>query len=256
MPVIENPQLPPGYRHIGLGDTQSTNLDCLDHLRRGDPGRLWITADRQLAGRGSRGRGWVSEPGNLYASLLLRDPAPFSRLHTLGFAASLAVRDTLIALGGGGLPPVTVKWPNDVLVGGAKICGLLLESHEADGARYAIVGIGINTAHRPGDTLYRATSLAEEGLSVSALMAFQHLAVALDTRLAQWSRGDGFAATRDDWLRAAHGLGGPIEVQMSAGSGGERFSGRFVGLDEEGLLLLAEAGGRLRKVSAADIFFA
>ena len=250
--------LPEGFRHEALGEVQSTNLTCLERAREGDAGNLWITATRQSTGKGSRGRGWTSEEGNLYASLLLREPGPAGMLHTLTFVASLAIRDCLLALAGAGLLQVALKWPNDVLVNGGKIAGILLESHVLEGSRYVIIGIGINAAHHPPQTLYPATSLKDSGIGVSLEELLQHLARAVALRLRQWDGGRGLAEIRSDWIAAAKGIGEMIEIRMPAsGGGGEKvLAGRFEGIDENGLLILGGAGGRREHISVADIFFA
>ena len=91
-------ELPDGYRIKRLDDTVSTNADCLDAARSGEASGLWVIARRQSGGRGSRGRSWVSQEGNLFASLMLRDPAPAGVIAELTFVASLAVRDALARL--------------------------------------------------------------------------------------------------------------------------------------------------------------
>ena len=155
--------LPGGYRHQAFTDVSSTNTLCLEAAQNGDQGGLWITAERQVQGRGSRGRQWVSEPGNLYASLLLRAPGPDEKLHTLTFAASLAIRDAIYTLPDANSADVELKWPNDVLLNGRKTSGILLESHYVNEARFVIIGIGVNIRHFPSETLHPATSLKEAG---------------------------------------------------------------------------------------------
>lgn len=248
--------LPDGFRHLAFDAVQSTNLVCLEQARAGDEGRLWVTAQRQLKGKGSRGRGWVSEEGNLYASLLLQEPAPANALHTLTLVASLAVRDAILAINGAGLARVTLKWPNDVLVNGGKAAGVLLESHVLGGRRHVITGIGINVAHHPVKTLYPATSLRDEGLDVPLSELLQHLAGAMANRLTQWDGGNGMAQIRSDWLAAAQGVGETIEIRMPASGGETKITGIFEGVDEEGFLILRGAGGKRERISVADIFFA
>lgn len=256
MSSISSILLPEGFRHEALGEVSSTNLTCLERAREGDPGNLWITAERQSTGKGSRGRGWVSEEGNLYSSLLLKEPGPAGGLHTLTFVASLAIRDCLLALNGAGLLHVTLKWPNDVLVNGGKIAGILLESHVLGGNRYVIIGIGINVAHHPDKTLHPATSLKREGIDISLEALLQHLARAMSDRLEQWNGGQGIAKIRSDWIAAAQGIGEMIEIRMPASGGEKVLTGRFEGIDENGLLILGGAGGRREHISVADIFFA
>ncbi|MGB7287401.1 MAG: biotin--[acetyl-CoA-carboxylase] ligase [Salaquimonas sp.] len=245
-----------GYRHIALGDVASTNAVCVEHAAKGDPGALWITAKRQLAGRGSRGRNWVSEPGNLYSSLLLKDVGAVEHLHTLTFAASLAIRDSIYQVQGAGLNTVELKWPNDVLLNRRKTSGILLESHRFNSSQYVVIGIGVNIAHFPGETLHPATALNKEGLETSPEAFIQLLSHAMDKRLAQWNKGLGFGSIRNDWLLAAANLGQMIEVKLPTKTGTQLHTGTFNGIDEQGLLLLKGAGDKLERISVADIFFA
>lgn len=240
-----------GFRHLALGETPSTNAECLERARAGDPGRLWITARRQTQGRGSRGRGWVSEPGNLYASLLLRDLGSAQQVATLTFAVSVALRGAIAAFAGERI--VALKWPNDVLLDGRKVSGVLLESHRLDqGGQAVIIGIGVNCATFPPATDFPATSLAAEGMEVEPAGLFERLADEMAMVLARWDGGNDFAQVREQWLAHAVGMGEPVVARLPDGE----FRGTFENIDEVGRLMLRERGGRLRKISTADIFFA
>ncbi|MGH6988604.1 MAG: biotin--[acetyl-CoA-carboxylase] ligase, partial [Stellaceae bacterium] len=215
----------------------------------GAPHGTLITADVQTAGRGRQGRRWQSPPGNLYASILLRpDRAPAAAAQ-LGFAASLAAAEALSPL----LPPQCeprCKWPNDVLIEGRKIAGILLES-EATGLRlqWLVIGIGINIAAHPADAETPATSLA--ALGVPAL-APSDLLSAVGEKLLSWYevwQAEGFAPLRVAWRARADNIGGEIRVRAAAGD--ER--GRFVDLDEAGALVLENEHGR-RHISAGAVF--
>src|ERR1043166_8409052 len=116
-----------GARLLSLDEVGSTNAEAFARARAGERGPLWITARRQTAGRGRRGRAWVSEPGTLYASLLLTDPAPPQRAAELSLVAALAVHDALAERAAVLGPRLTLKWPNDVLCDGAKLAGILVE---------------------------------------------------------------------------------------------------------------------------------
>lgn len=119
------------FRHEAMAETPSTNLECFARARAGDGGNLWVTAIRQTGGRGRRGRPWVSEPGNLYASLLLVDPAPMDRIGSLPLAFALAVYRAIRAVLPTNGEPLEIKWPNDVLIGRRKTCGILMEAEPA-----------------------------------------------------------------------------------------------------------------------------
>lgn len=240
------------YRHVALAETVSTNSECLARAREGDPGNLWITATRQTGGRGRRGRAWFSEPGNLYASLLLIDPAPVERLHSLPLAAAVAVHRAIRRVMPPGSPEVAIKWPNDILIDGRKTCGILLEGEGLpDGRRALVIGCGVNVATMPLEALYPVTSLRREGSTVSPVELFAHLFVTMAETLSLWDRGAGIASIIDQWRASAKGVGETITVNLPDRS----LSGRFVGIDEDGRLLLDTGAGAPQAIAAGDVFF-
>ena len=199
-----------GVRLIERDTVGSTNTEALNLARAGERGPLWVTARTQSAGRGRRGRAWISEPGNLYASLLLGDPSPPERAAELSFVAALAVRDAVAALAGPLTARLALKWPNDVLIDGKKISGILIEGE----GTAVVVGIGVNCVHHPKETSYPASDLAAVGISMSIEELFAHLSATMMRRLKQWDRGAGFEAIRTDWLARAAGLGGPVRIAL------------------------------------------
>jgi len=230
----------------------STNDAALERARAGDPGNLWLLADRQTAGRGRRGRVWVSEAGNLYASALLIDPCIPAHLAELPFVAVVAVRRAVAARLARGGERVRIKWPNDLLVDGAKVAGILLESTRLGDGRTAVaVGIGINCAHAPSGTETAATSLRAGGCGVRPEELFDDLAAAFCDSLALWERGDGFGEIRAEWLAHAGGLGAAIRVRLVDGEE----SGLFEAIDLGGRLVLRLGDGTTRAISAGDVFF-
>src|SRR5262245_39728035 len=237
--------------HATLG---STNAEAVARARAGTPGPLWITAHRQTAGRGRRGRSWISEPGNLYATLLLSDPAPAEHAAQLSFVASLAVRDAIVVLAPALADRAALKWPNDVLIDGAKVAGILLESENADErapATMAVaVGIGVNCAHHPEHTATPATDLAAAGAPLTAEGLFAALSATLLARLTQWDRSRGFAAIRADWLAHAGGVGQDIRVALPD----RDLEGRFETLDSAGHLMLSLRDGGITAIAAGDVF--
>ncbi len=243
--TITQDALPQGFRWEAHSKLASTNDEAMSRARAGDPGHLWITAQEQTAGRGRLGRSWISHPGNLFASLLLIDPCPAQAAPKLGFVAGLAVAKTLRKFAGA---RVQLKWPNDAVVEGAKLSGLLLEATQVEGHLACVIGIGINCTHHPDDLPYAATDLAALGVSASANAVFATLAQELAQALSCFDEGRGFATIRQGWLGVAAGLGDMIRV-----SGVQMREGRFKGLDEEGHLLLQTDQG-LYVIEAGDVF--
>jgi BirA family biotin operon repressor/biotin-[acetyl-CoA-carboxylase] ligase len=245
------PRLDPFYRMLSHDRVGSTNDEAKTLAEAGAPAGTLVWARAQTGGRGRRGRAWVSEPGNLFLSLVLRPECSAVAAAQIGFVASLAVGEACARFLPGDAK-LTYKWPNDVLVGGRKIAGILLESQTGTGGGVAwlVVGIGVNLASSPADTEYPATSLAAAG---AAAFSPEAVLEALAERFLAWHetwRGiGGFAAVRNAWLTRAQGLGGRIRVRLP----GEELQGDFAGLDEDGVLLLDMISGR-RRIAAAEIF--
>src|ERR1043166_9500756 len=178
-----------GVGLIACETVGSTNSEALSRARAGQRGPLWITARTQTAGRGRRGRTWVSEPGNLHATLLLTDPAPPERTAQLSFVAALATHDAIATCAPALASRLAFKWPNDILLDRAKIAGILIE---AEGVRpmTVAVGIGVNCSHHPVATELQtelpATDLAAAGAGVAVEPLFAALSGAMMERLRQW----------------------------------------------------------------------
>jgi BirA family transcriptional regulator, biotin operon repressor / biotin---[acetyl-CoA-carboxylase] ligase len=217
--------------------------------RRFDPGfarRLWIVAGEQTAGRGRQNRTWISPPGNLHLTLLLPTRTPVAEQPKLGFAAGVALARAARVL----LPPdvaAQLKWPNDLLVGGAKASGLLLEGL-GQGAAIA-VGIGVNVVAHPPGTPYAATHLAAHAPGLTAEQVFMRLAQALAEEIDVFADGRGFALTRQRWLSYAAHLGQHISVRQETGG----LEGVFADLDTDGRLVVDTSSGRIR-IAAGDVF--
>ena len=247
-----------GYRLIALDATASTNDDALAAARHGDPGRLWITARQQTAGRGRQGRSWVSRPGNLYASLLLIDPCEPALAPQLGFVAGVALHEAVSDLAESSAPHLALKWPNDLLLGRAKVAGLLLEAHNLSGTRAfaVVVGFGVNITTAPSGTPYPAAALASIAPNLTTEDLIPALARSFAKHFQAWrsaavsEAAECFASIRREWMRRAAGLGEPVTVRLPSG---ER-SGRFVGLDPVGRLELQTASG-LEFIDAGDLYF-
>lgn len=239
-------------RHLALDEVGSTNALALDAARAGDGGPLWITAERQLSGRGRRERPWVSERGNLYASLLLVDPAPVADVMNLPLVAALGVRNGLAGLKGADRLAIEIKWPNDILVNARKCVGILLESERlADGRLATVIGCGVNVASVPAAVPYMVTGLRQEGLSASVSEVFAAVAGGVEDALSLWRRGKNFASVRQAWIAHAAGLGKACTVNLPDASS---VGGIFADLDPMGRMILVEPDGRRRAISAGDLF--
>lgn len=242
----------PGWRHLALADVGSTNTEALRLAADGDPGSLWVTANRQLHGKGRNGRTWISEAGNLYASLLLIDPATKTAMANLPLVAALAVYETLKPYFSKTPYALAIKWPNDILVDRQKINGILLESAGlSDGHLAVVIGCGINCVHHPDNPLYPATDLAACGVSVDTGTLFDQLSDAFAKNLSVWNRGAGFHVIRERWLMAARGIGGQVIVNH----GDHSITGMFEEIDHDGYLCLKLDDGSRQKISAGDLFF-
>jgi BirA family biotin operon repressor/biotin-[acetyl-CoA-carboxylase] ligase len=221
----------------------STNDEARRLAREGAPHGTAVHADEQTEGRGRLTRRWFSPPGNLYLSVVLRLDVEPTRRSELGFVVALAVAETVNTL----LPRQTrasLKWPNDVLVGGAKIAGILLEAVE-DGV--VIAGMGLNILHAPAGTAYRTTTIAASGGVASVDTTRDTLLDRLEAHLMVWEN-EGFAPIRQAWLDQAHPIGTMLRVMRD----GHIVEGAFAGLGQDGALLLDNANGRVR-VIAGDV---
>jgi BirA family transcriptional regulator, biotin operon repressor / biotin---[acetyl-CoA-carboxylase] ligase len=232
-----------------LVSTNAHALACAQN-RGAEANELWITARQQTAGRGRGGNTWISPPGNLYATLLLVDPATSRQAPQLSFVAALAVRDAILGGAPALRPSLTLKWPNDVLCSGAKLAGILVEGQTVGDALSVAIGIGVNCLHHPAHTSYPATDLAANGAAVSAEEIFLGLSGAMMRRLQQWGSGAGFSAIRSDWINAAAGIGGEVRVRLP----GKELLGRWEALDEAGRLLLRLPDGSAQTIAAGDVF--
>jgi BirA family biotin operon repressor/biotin-[acetyl-CoA-carboxylase] ligase len=241
-------RVPP--RIIAFEEIDSTNLEARRRVEAGERGPLWLTAGRQTAGRGRRGRAWSSEDGNLAATLLTTTRRPPLEAAQIAFVAALAVADLADAYA----PPslVSLKWPNDTLLAGRKLSGVLVESGPLEGGLWLAVGIGVNLASAPAEVERPATCLADHagGPPPRPLEALHVLARAMERWLAVWD-GAGFPAVAQAWTARAHGLGARCEVRLSA----ETLHGVAEGLDPDGALRLRADDGAVRRITAGDVFF-
>ncbi len=237
---------------IAVGQINSTNEEIKRRAAAGAADGAMIWAEEQLAGRGRRGRPWVSPPGNLYCSLLLRPTCPARDAMQIGFVTALAVAEAVERVLPAGTP-VTCKWPNDVLAGGHKVAGILLESSAGQGETldWMAIGTGVNIGSHPPHTdgPYPATSLVALGArEVTAATLLESYCACLFRWLRVWSE-TGFVAIRAAWLDRAHGLRQPVRVRLEH----DMLDGVFMTLDESGALVL-DQNGASRLITAGDVF--
>jgi BirA family biotin operon repressor/biotin-[acetyl-CoA-carboxylase] ligase len=228
-----------GFTH--LAEVGSTN-DWLLARAEALPNGHWVITDRQTAGRGRRGRVWNDGAGNFMGSVLVKADGPVQQL---SFVAALALHEALAALTG---QPArfTLKWPNDVLLDGAKCSGILLELQ----GEALVIGMGVNLAHHPTSTERPATSLAAAGLPVPTPAALlDELALAFAHWRHIWAR-DGFAPIRTAWTARAAGVGARIVARL----GSESPEGIFTGLADDGALLMQLDDGTTRAIHAGEVF--
>lgn len=235
---------------VVLGQIDSTNSEAMRRAVSGEVGPMWIRAEAQNRGRGRSGRSWTSKPGNLYATLLFAPGCSTLDVHQLSLLTGVAAHDAIRAMGDGDVAGLRLKWPNDVLVGSAKVAGILAESSVGQGGELlAMVGVGINLAHAPADADRSTTHLAEHGISADSATALDRLDKAMWHWLGVWDRGHGFAAIRSAWLERAGSVGEMLAINATEG----RVEGRFAGLDADGSLLLRDAAGRERRFLFGDV---
>ncbi len=242
---------PAGHGREIHEELDSTNSEA---LRRAavEPGPLWIMARGQVVGRGRRGRAWSTDHGNFAASLLMAPTGGHAGAALRSFVAALALRDTLVELTG--LPALfSLKWPNDVLLRGQKLAGILLET--SGSPLRLVIGFGVNLVTTPASRDLEENAMtpislaAGTGRTLAPEALLDRLAPAFDrweTRLV----GEGFAPVRAAWLANAAGLGAPVVVRLP----GRRLSGRFDTIDANGALVLGTPEGQI-PVAAGDVFF-
>jgi BirA family biotin operon repressor/biotin-[acetyl-CoA-carboxylase] ligase len=239
------------HRILAYEDIDSTNAEARRLAEAGETGPLWITALRQHAGRGRRGRAWETGEGNLAATFLFASPMAAGEAAQMSFVAALAVADLACAF----VPAaqVSLKWPNDPLIGGRKTAGILVESGAlAGGGLWLAVGCGVNLAHPPVNPERPATAFAEHMSSPppQPRAALEILAAAMARWRALWE-ARGFAPIAEAWTERAHGLGQSCVARLPT----ETLAGIAEALEPDGALRLRLADGAVRRITAGDVFF-
>jgi len=238
-------------RILYIDETDSTNADAMRLALKGEILPLWIIAGRQTAGRGRAGRSWVSPAGNFYASIAFCCSAPMEKAGQLSLIAGISLLEAIRAATDLAQDaPLRLKWPNDVLMGTAKMGGILVESTTARGSPgfLAVVGFGLNIASHPQDLGRAATSLGQYARAPVPATLLDALAEQFPRWLDVWKDGDDFAAIRRAWMERAGPIGEGISVNAIDGP----IRGTYRGLSETGALL-AEVSGELREINHGDV---
>ena len=251
-------------RIVELDEVDSTNAEAMRRAATGERGPLWILGHRQTRGRGRSGRSWQSAPGNLAATLLFEPGCPSSVLHQLSLLAGVAVHDGICDLAARGPCRVQdasrrlqLKWPNDILLEGGKLGGILIESTSLGAGTVAAIGIGINVAAAPCVPGRASACLAGMGVTAAPRAVLEAISTALADWLARWSRGREFEQIRRAWLERAAAPSSPMSINTGEGT----ISGTFAGLDETGALLLTcrsatGASDTIRRFTFGDVTLA
>ncbi|TMM49983.1 biotin--[acetyl-CoA-carboxylase] ligase [Qipengyuania marisflavi] len=232
-----------------LAETGSTNADLAAALRGGEalPECDWLIADRQTAGKGRQGRAWFDGAGNFMGSTIVhvtpRDPAPA----TLALVAGVALYEAVVPLLADP-SALRLKWPNDLLLSGAKLAGILLER----AGNAIIVGIGVNLAAAPQLPDRATTALANHGPAPDRDLFAQTLAASFGREVERW-RAYGLDPLLRRWESVAHARGTPLTVQPP---GESVLTGAFAGLAADGALSLSLADGTTRAIHAGDVMLA
>jgi BirA family biotin operon repressor/biotin-[acetyl-CoA-carboxylase] ligase len=248
------PKLPSGYRLLRMETVDSTNAEAKRRSKAGEPGPLWIWSARQSQGRGRGGREWISRPGNLFASLLVGVNCPVRVAAQLALVAGIVAYDTIAKLiAYEGRSELLLKWPNDILLSGEKLAGILLENigSPVEGRSVVVIGTGINLDTYPEDLPQPAVSLAAYGMTVTPADALEVLAATTHEWIARWGEGSCFPTIRRAWLDRAGPTGRPLRVKVN----GEDIEGVYAGLDADGALRLLTPDGAEHRIAAGDVFF-
>ncbi len=236
-------------------EINSTNETALEWAKKGANKKIWFVSDNQIRGRGRCGRVWQSYKGNLAASLLIYAPAKLEKLANLGFVAAialyLAVGEILQENKNNNLH-LAIKWPNDILLNGKKLAGILLETRFFNNKQAAIIiGFGVNIKNAPKNLPFRAVSLKEHNIEASAQKLFFFLGQYWVEIYEIWQKADGAEEILNLWRKFAYGIGSEIVLEKN----GQKISGIFENIDEKGRLILLDKTGERHLISAADVFF-
>lgn len=234
-----------------LDEVGSTNDEAQRRAAGGERGPIWIATRRQTAGKGRSGRAWVeASEGNVAATLLFAPGSTLAQLPELSLVAGVATYDAVAeCLGAQFAGRVELKWPNDVLIDGAKVSGILIESGNYGSETLSLIGIGINVVSAPPVTDRAVTYLASHAYAGDARTVLDALVARMEHWLSIWSAGTGFSAIRAAWAERAMPIGRTLEVKTQEGP----VTGAFAGLDHDGALLIDLPVAGRRRFTFGDV---
>ena len=245
--MFYKPILPPPLSLIELESIGSTNDHARQLAKNGYPSGVVVWAHEQTAGRGRQGNSWVSSPGNLFMSMILRPHVNIAQIGQLGLLTGVALANVLESF----MPiavDIRLKWPNDLYLNGKKAGGILVETESQGmlGVPWAVVGIGLNITSAPEG----AICLKDVGVKAyRAEHVLEFLAKEMLIVIKQWEKV-GFEPIREAWLKRAYKLGETITARLPK----ETVTGVFEGLDKTGALLLTDADGRSHLINTGEVF--
>lgn len=236
------------FHLLSYQEIDSTNEEAKRLAVGGASHGAFIWGKQQTSGKGRSGREWVSKQGNLFVSVLLCPDVSLKHYQEVSFVAALAVKEMLEPIVGRDYE-LSLKWPNDVMLDGKKVAGILLESVKIDNKDWLIVGVGLNVDSFPKDVRYPATCLTQAGVQIiSAKIALSRFIHHFVGRYDMWMK-EGFAPVRDAWCESGYRFGKPVSMQ----SGDERIDGIFVDISAEGTMMVETAKGDMREIQAGEM---
>ena len=246
--------LPQGYEYFWYDEIDSTNQEALRRSKDGQKPNSWFCARQQSEGRGTKGNKWISQTGNLYASLFIGSNCPPDKLAQISVLAGLAAITAIEQVVGEefSLDDLCLKWPNDLLLEGRKICGILVESRQAPQTGFydIVIGSGVNICTNPElEGRYRAANLRDRGGSCSRQELFVALAQSTRDWLSIWRHGDGFETLRLAWLERSCHIGRKITLMV----GDRLHEGRMTTMSSGGALVLEDHEGNENVFSSGSI---
>ncbi len=228
----------------------STNSLAKQFLGKGQALPFWVLADEQTQGRGRMGRDWVSVKGNLFTTTVRRVRAQPDKLPVLSLLTGVALYEAIDEIANGSVS-LSLKWPNDILSNHAKLGGILIETQPTGSVDQTdlIIGIGVNITSNPALENKDTVCLASLGVSSSRDQLFEALAVHFNAWLERWDHGDNNVDIIDAWLKKAHRVGTPLTIQ----SGPKQIRGSFMGLNEQGALLLKLDNDEIKTITGGEL---